>query len=244
MPTWSVGLTGDRHDLKALAGLSLGVTEDADGFRFRSPAFDAMTEERDVSQYTKRRLPILSGLLRLNQDDGKPHTIEMGAVFQQLDGNRVAIYVTPKPITLNLTGRAGRVVLSGEAVMADGSDPPPPPNPFPAWDALAMRDDVVARALRFFAETPSAESLWKVYEVIRDDMGGVLHGKSNIVKAGWATNAEVDSFRSVHYPSALGDDARHGVEPTKQPAPVNPMTLKQGRALIRRLMVRWLAAKT
>jgi len=36
-------------------------------------------------------------------------------------------------------------------------------------------------ALRYFGPEPSAESLWKVYEVIRDDVGG----EANIISKGW-----------------------------------------------------------
>ena len=114
----------------------------------------------------------------------------------------------------------------------------PPPH-FAKWLALAMRDSKVHRALQFFTVTPaSPESLWKVYEVIRDDVGA----KASVISIGWATEDQIDSFRSVHYPSALGDKARHGVEPSR-PAPRNPMSLAEAQAFITHLFEQWLASK-
>ena len=60
-------------------------------------------------------------------------------------------------------------------------------------------------------------------------------------RAGRLTN-QIDSFRSVHYPSALGNQARHGVEPTR-PAPRDPMSLAEAREFIRRLLAQWLPAR-
>ena len=69
-----------------------------------------------------------------------------------------------------------------------------------------------------------------------------MGGKVNIIGKGWATDDQIDSFRSVHYPSALGDQARHGVEPTR-PAPRDPMSLAEAREFIRRLLAQWLPAR-
>ena len=93
-------------------------------------------------------------------------------------------------------------------------------------------------ALRFFAAPITSFSLWNVYEVICQDAGG----KSALVSKGLATEDEIDAFRSVHYPSALGDTARHAVEPRK-PAPRDPMSLGEAQAFVTRLLRRWLDSK-
>src|SRR5207249_10866316 len=51
MPEWSVTLNGDRGDLKALADLGVGVTEEGDAFVFRSPDMDGLTEPLSVHQH-------------------------------------------------------------------------------------------------------------------------------------------------------------------------------------------------
>ena len=76
------------------------------------------------------------------------------------------------------------------------------------------------------------------YEVVRDDAGG----EANIISEGWATPDEIDSFRSVHYPSVLGDKAGYGIEPRK-PAPTAAMLLAEARQFIRRLVKHRLASK-
>jgi hypothetical protein len=97
----------------------------------------------------------------------------------------------------------------------------------------------------YFGPQPTAESLWKVYEVIRDAVGGgdKGRGKAQIEGRGWATPEEIDGFRGVHYPTVLGDEARHGVEPKDRPAPTVPMSLAEAQQFIRRILKHWLASK-
>jgi len=109
---------------------------------------------------------------------------------------------------------------------------------FPAWAALAARDEAVARALRSFAAPVTSFSLWNVYEVIREDAGG----KAGLVSKALATDDETERFRSVHYPSALGEKARHAVEPDR-PAPRDPMSLDEAQAFVTRLLKQWLDSK-
>jgi hypothetical protein len=209
----------------------VGVTHESDGVVFRSPDLDVLSDARTVRERAVERVAVFSGLSRIAEGDGKARAVSVGAIFRE-DGARRDTFVAPASVELRVRGRA--------AELRGPRDPATPvANVYAAWAAAAERDEKVMLALKYFGSEPSAESLWKVYEVIRDDAGG----KANIVKYGWATPDEIDSFRSVHYPSVYGEKARHGIEPTGQPAPTAPMSLSEARKFIGRLLKHWLALK-
>jgi hypothetical protein len=56
MATWSVTLNGDPADLKALVALGVGVVEEGDGFVFRSPEIDQLTDPHEVDRRTPNGL--------------------------------------------------------------------------------------------------------------------------------------------------------------------------------------------
>jgi len=89
----------------------------------------------------------------------------------------------------------------------------------------------------------AAGNLWKVYEVIRDDMGGKRTGKAAILNRGWATPDELERFRGVHYPSVFGDEARHGVDEVSPPPPSDPMPLPEAQAFVSRFLTLWIDSK-
>ena len=228
MPTWRVTLTGDPWDLKTLVSMELGLSEEGGGFVWRRPEFDSLTTAHEVEHKAREMIEALNGLGRMNTADFRP--VGVGAIVGHEDSGTISLYVGAE-----LTVRSG-LPFAAE-VIRGGAPVPPSPPVWPGWLETASRVPVVRQALRFFSN-PTAENLWKVYEIIRDDVGG----KAQILGNGWATEGEIDAFRSVHYPSALGDDARHGVEPTRA-APPHPMPLEQAQAFIKSLLGRWLAAK-
>jgi hypothetical protein len=233
MATWIARLDGDPSDLAALVDLGVGVTEESDGVVFRSADLDALTDARAVRERAAEAVAVFSGLRRIAEGDGHARVVSVGAIFCE-DGTRQDTFVMPDPCEIRLRGRAARLIGPGD-----------PAAPAANGYAAALRDPAVRPALQYFSAEPTAESLWKVYEVIRDDVGGgdKGRGKALIESQGWATPAELDGFRSVHYPSVLGDEARHGIEPTHQAAPTAPMSLAEARQFVRRLLKHWLASK-
>jgi hypothetical protein len=138
-------------------------------------------------------------------------------------------------------GEAGTGVAGPSVVIADATGQPIPlPSHFAKWLAVALRDPSVHQALPFFGPPITSVNLWKVYEFIQKDAGG---NEQDVVNHGWMSASDFDRFRSVHYPSALGDEARHGVEPKRRRAPLDPMSLAEGEAFVRGLLEKWLASK-
>ena len=94
------------------------------------------------------------------------------------------------------------------------------------------------QALRLFAGQPSPGNLYRVFEVVRVDAGG----EDRIVVNGWTTAKQITRFRrTMNSVSALGTDARHGVERTTPPA--DPMSIPEAQEFITRLLAKWLASK-
>ena len=227
---WTVTLKGDAWDLKALTGLGVGVTEEGHAFVLRSPDLEKLTDAGAVRERAIELVEVLNGLARVELGDYDP--VDVGAVTGD-DGSGMHYLFTGD--TVSLRGREGH-----ELVDAATGQPIAQAKAFPDLlhrAAIALRIQNVRRALRFFTSTIDPTNLWKVYEVIRDDVGG----KAQIVSNGWATEDQIERFRSVHSPSAFGDAARHAVE--KQAPPAHPMSLGEAQAFVRSLLQQWLASK-
>jgi hypothetical protein len=223
MPTsWSVWLVGELEDLKTLVDLGVGVSEENSGFVLRRSDLDSLSDGAQVRDEAIKIITALNGLAKMGASNFRPVTV--GGVGGTHDGGTI---VVPAPAEARACGQRPRVL------------PLAPSQGNEKWLRVARQDRAARQALQFFAATPTTpERLWKVYEVIRDELGG----PANVIGKGWATHDEIDSFRSVHYPSVLGENARHGVEPTR-PAPRHPMSFAQAQEFIRRLLAHWLDSK-
>lgn len=124
-----------------------------------------------------------------------------------------------------------------------------PPDPAP-FIAIALTDVTVAKALRIFSHDSDWVNLYRIYEIIREDLP-----KGRIHAAGWATSKEIDIFtRSANDPAITGDFARHGKisrgkkkssrqTQRNKSAPPDAMSLALARHLIGRLLRAWLSHK-
>jgi len=78
-------------------------------------------------------------------------------------------------------------------------------------------------------------SLYKVYEIVRQDVG-------DVAAAGWAKRGEIRAFtQTAQSAESLGDAARHAVR--KFAPPDTPMTHSDAVALVQAILQRWLASR-
>lgn len=97
----------------------------------------------------------------------------------------------------------------------------------------------VIKAWRLWKRERSWVNFFRIYEIIREDIGG----ESEIESKKWATGDKLEAFRaSANNPKVTGDNARHGWV-DKWDMPSNSMTLKEGRTLICRILRKWLQSK-
>lgn len=104
-----------------------------------------------------------------------------------------------------------------------------------AYARAAVHDQAARKALGFFAQYGDWSSLYKAYEVVRDDVGGA----NKIEEHGWASKNEQDRFRrTANGYDVLGDKARHGVQ--TKPPPAVPLSYGDARQFVRDIVKRWL----
>ena len=106
---------------------------------------------------------------------------------------------------------------------------------FESWMKLAEEDEIVKDVFRQITDFEhNWINLFKVYEIVNKDAG-----RTKIEQ--W-TNNKIGLFtHTANSQSAIGDDARHGVD--KQAPPKEPMSLYEADALIMTLLQKWLQWK-
>jgi hypothetical protein len=107
---------------------------------------------------------------------------------------------------------------------------------FESWMKLAEEDEIVKNVFRQITEFEhNWINLYKVYEIVNKDAG-----KKKIEQ--WITKDKISQFtHTANSQSAIGDDARHGVD--KHAPPKEPMSLYEADALIMTLLQKWLQWK-
>ncbi|EGK90502.1 hypothetical protein D0A34_13130 [Microcoleus vaginatus PCC 9802] len=107
---------------------------------------------------------------------------------------------------------------------------------FESWRKLAEEDEIVKNVFRQITDFEHKWiNLYKVYEIVNKDAG-----KKKIEQ--WITKDKISQFtHTANSQSAIGDDARHGVD--KHAPPKEPMSLYEADALIMALLQKWLQWK-
>jgi hypothetical protein len=107
---------------------------------------------------------------------------------------------------------------------------------FESWMKLAEEDEIVKNVFRQITDFEhNWINLYKVYEIVNKDAG-----KKKIEL--WITKKKISQFtHTANSQSAIGDDARHGVDLNDPPK--EPMSLSEADALIMTLLQKWLQWK-
>jgi hypothetical protein len=116
--------------------------------------------------------------------------------------------------------------------------PAPPPAPKgPEYFELIATHSVVGEVLEILGGSSVSLTwvdLYKVYEIIRHDVG---NDKALNAKV-WVTDGDISAFTaSANRPDISQSEARHARMPGEPPK--RTMTLAQGEDFIRRLVVAW-----
>ena len=233
---WQVFLTGDEFDLNELSKSfccpDLAIGRDEGGFVLRSSRLRDLNEVDAVRREAQSILVLLDGAARLALHTRLPIAIR-DIVLIRDDGSKG--YFESLGQTLHI-----RTGLSVAVKHAGGMEEQiNPADPVVGWVNAGLGSETVARVLGLFASKPlDWVNLYRILEVVESDMGGL----KSIAQQGWATRAGLKRFKhSANSPSAIGDDARHGKEPTQPPA--DPMTLSGARSFIETIVHKWLRTK-
>ena len=216
---WLVRLDGAPHDLAELpAVLQFPAARVAlqDGhYYLESTALDHIQDPQQALAASRHLLQTLNGAARLHFDHWSNVKLANALIGIDAQGGR-------HPFGFGFgTGRRVNTRY-------------PHPARVRAWVERAARDERASDALRFFAD-PTWMSLYKVYEIIRQDVG-------DMAAAGWAKRGEIRAFtQTAQSAEALGDAARHAA--SKFAPPDTPMTHSDAVTLLRSILQRWLASR-
>ena len=233
-PRWWARLEGEQPDLEALAE-ALGdrgpvQIRQLDGrYYLRMAEFDRLDESAEVETRASEVLRIANGAARVQYGDSRE--VRVDAVARVGPNGQIQHFV-------HLSGAIHARGRVSAALTVNGDPVPAASEPTVAEEALAaaLNDPQAERALRIFGRNDvDYRDLYHVLEIAEAAIGSLIYS------GGIVTPAEVRRFKhtanSVH---ALGDQARHGHEPTQPPS--QPMPFPESQALVGRVLRVWFAA--
>ncbi|OGD15304.1 hypothetical protein A2V47_08645 [Candidatus Atribacteria bacterium RBG_19FT_COMBO_35_14] len=235
MPKWLVRLKGERFDLedfpKLLCSPEVRVVEENGSFYLESSEFNSLTLAEEVRERGRALIKLINGVSKFNRNNFL-NISEDGVTRLEDDGKRHS-YVFLKGTAKIRTKVSAQLTV----IAADGSEKvSTQPSALESLLEVAQKYNVVADALSFYRED-TWSSLYKAYEIIRDNVG------DKIIKNGWSVKSDISRFtQTAQSRAALGDSARHASKKYKPPA--QPTTLLEARALIKAILSRWVSSKT
>jgi hypothetical protein len=234
--TWKIRIAGNQHDIEELkrsfSGVSISVTKGNDGDYLEHEQFAACKTADEVLQISSKVLAILNGATRLALG-GNSVITESGVLQEREDGtSQFYMHVSE---TINVRDSFSITVMDSDGNVVEEIHPA---DEVPVWVSLGLKDEAVEKVFRLFGLQHDWVGLYRIYEVIEHDAGGI----DAIANNDWARKSSLKLFKhTANSPGAIGDDARHGKEASAPPP--KPMLLSEGRALIETLVHYWLRAK-
>ena len=235
MPKWLVRLKGERFDLedfpKLLCSPEVRVVEENGSFYLESSEFNSLTLAEEVRERGRALIKLINGVSKFNRNNFLDIS-EDGVTRLEDDGKRHSYVFLEGTAKIRTKVSAQLTVIA-----ADGSEKvSTQPSALESLLEVAQKYNVVADALSFYRED-TWSSLYKAYEIIRDNVG------DKIIKNGWSVKSDISRFtQTAQSRAALGDSARHASKKYKPPA--QPTTLLEARALIKAILSRWVSSKT
>jgi hypothetical protein len=233
---WEIQINGDTLDLqelsKSLVDDELRVFEKNGQYFLESNRFKEFANSEEVASLAADILKVLTGAARLSLGGRTPLHVANAARVRSDGGRDVYVTVTD---TIHV-----RETIGVEITRSDGTkEVIHPAHSVPGWIKLGLTDQNVAKALRLLGtDEHDWVSLYRLYEVIEEDVGGL----DKIANNGWATKTSIKRFKhTANSPGAVGDDSRHGKESTTPPS--DPMDIGEARALVEVILHNWLRSK-
>ncbi len=232
---WRVKLSGEDTDLEELSksfnSETLKIWEDEGNYILGSSDFNGVAEADIVLKKSEEILTSINAASKVIQSLQKP--IKVSGVESLNENGKSTKYIFPESVAL--VARMGRptVLIDGKVEETRIYEE------LPNIVILARRDRDVAAVLNYLkAESTEMANLYKIYEIIRANVGGDKSMRDN----GWASMSQFKSFRTTaNSPHAMGYKARHGV--WREQLPKNPMSLNEAESLILHLVKCWFDSK-
>jgi hypothetical protein len=240
-----IQITGDTLDIKELKAslrtTDWKITEEADGYYLTSDILTKISDNKEIESKAKQFLDILNGACNLLHGDHKK--VQTGTIIQLDENGNRHIYVSINESNKIRSRFHGDLTAKG--------DPAIKPTTIEQWIEKAKKHESVRDVLHFFNDI-TWWNLYKIYEIIRDDLIGTdLDHKKKIlktdieeifVKKGLSSFDKVNDFTNVAQSrDLLGDEARHASRRIKRPDVV--LTLSEAHGIIKSLFEEWIKLK-
>lgn len=235
--TWKVRIIGDPHDLHELqqsfAGSPISIESGKNhDYYLLADSFQECASENEISEAASKLVALIGGASRLALGGNIPIT-QSETVKVNEDGSK-SVFVCFQD-TIHARDSFYISIIDGEGNVVEEIKPA---DDVPNWVFLGMKDEAVAKVFRLLTQPLDWVGLYRIYEVIENDIGGL----DALISMGCATKARVKLFKHTsNSPGAIGDNARHGKE-SSQP-PLQPMHLHEARNLVESLINPWLKGK-
>jgi hypothetical protein len=226
---WFVQIEGEQSILQELSmslnSPELCIFQDNQKYFLKCAEFDILETAENVFHKAKELLPILSGATQLELR----HPLKLGNVFKRNDDGTLQEFgfgwmsaECPRPF-LQAAGEGAKVSNLADRV--------------PIWFKVAQRDDKVAEALTLFgANELNWVLLYKIYEIIRDNLGGeqIFRNKQQLSKDG------LNRFTQTAQPHR---HARNSVTINNWKPHEKPMSFYEAKTFIKYILDNWLRSK-
>ena len=225
-----VQLIGDKLDLEdIMLGFKASewkITKETEGYYLTSESFNETFDHDEILSNVNLLLDILNGAANIIHKDHK--RIETGCLVEvDEDGHRNIFLSIHERVTLRDRCNAD--------ILRDGKILERPLSKIEDWVTKAKKYVSVRDALHFFNEI-TWWNLYKVFEIIRDDVGG----KKSIYKI--IDEDELKCFEDVaQRRDLLGDNARHASKSFNPPTKI--LTLDEATNTIIKLFENWINSK-
>ncbi len=238
MTTWKVELIGRQSDLEDLYNkFQSGVpgVRKADGRYFLiSDDFNDCKDDNEVQNRADFLASRMNGAMQITTKTYQP--IRTRELIEIDDTGKERSHFIPKLqgiVYARSSTKARLTILGKEDVSQEPSLVPDEQ----AWIKVADKVRNVDKLLIISEDGLSWPTLYKVWEIIEEDK----HGKA-FTEYG-VDSREIKLFKkTANSFIAIGKDARHArVDRYKQP--INPMSLREARSLIRTVATKWLNEK-
>ncbi len=228
-PPWRILLRGQATDLQDLSSCltkgAMRIGQESSLYFLESDVLDALQTPAEVSRKAAEILKVLSSVARVRRSIAKP--VELNGVRWKDSSGRWR---------QTLTATETIIVYASTVHLAS-------PGVFERCFELAFGHDVVRSALTDFLGEWDFPRLRRIGEAVLLDLGNgdTAKGVKNVVKKGWASEADCDRFwDAVNF----GDVKSPGAHSTLRRAPgKSPMNVIQAGEFLRNLLAKWIESK-
>jgi hypothetical protein len=240
MKKWQVQLKGHPYDLEDVfenqQSKSWSIILEGDDFFLESDRFKDLQDDDEVRQNAQRLIELINGSAKLRIPGFR--SIEIGRVSRiDENGSRHHFVQLKGSVSARSKLRAAAIVAKSNGIVKE-KDIENPDRILSTYE-LAEDNENVADALRLYGKAElSWVDLYKIYEIIRDDVGNV----NDLLNRQYVLKKDLSRFtHTAQHPGVIGDEARHAR--VAADVPKDPMSIVEANLLISTLLSKWIDSK-